>query len=300
MGDIINVDSMDCIEDNFEKFVNGDLVGVIKLAVPVANKCELSRNLRVWQLFLGVNATTIDRILAYMDFVVESDNDCEGRRGEIVSAQYANMHSEVASFVSGADGLKVLYEEAVKKQNCRDRLAELRAKEREYMLQLSELDDKYTNEDGELDCEWSEDDTAKYDYIYGDLEELRDMINAVLYIGSEEYRNKLYITEIKLFTPFIRSCLESKGLDDKLPYAVYNDLKILYKRVVLRNVRIGRLIELTAPDIIMRNEKRMLQESVDSLLINNTYGNKYKHNRSEMGCGLTSLADIALFGADLV
>ncbi|WP_241361575.1 hypothetical protein, partial [Escherichia coli] len=45
-----------------------------------------------------------------------------------------------------------------------------------------------------------------------------------------------------------------------------SDLNDLYRRVINRNNRLKRLLELHAPDIIVRNEKRMLQEAVDSLL----------------------------------
>ena len=45
-----------------------------------------------------------------------------------------------------------------------------------------------------------------------------------------------------------------------------SDLNDLYRRVINRNNRLKKLMELGAPDIIVRNEKRMLQESVDALL----------------------------------
>ena len=51
-----------------------------------------------------------------------------------------------------------------------------------------------------------------------------------------------------------------------------SDLNDLYRRVINRNNRLKRLIEINAPDIILRNEKRMLQESVDSLLDNGRRG----------------------------
>ena len=51
-----------------------------------------------------------------------------------------------------------------------------------------------------------------------------------------------------------------------------SDLNDLYRRVINRNNRLKRLLELKAPDIILRNEKRMLQESVDSLLDNGRRG----------------------------
>src|ERR1700746_368583 len=51
-----------------------------------------------------------------------------------------------------------------------------------------------------------------------------------------------------------------------------SDLNDLYRRVINRNNRLRRLLELTAPDIIVRNEKRMLQEAVDALLDNGRRG----------------------------
>ena len=51
-----------------------------------------------------------------------------------------------------------------------------------------------------------------------------------------------------------------------------SDLNDLYRRVINRNNRLKRLLELRAPDIIVRNEKRMLQESVDALLDNGRRG----------------------------
>ena len=51
-----------------------------------------------------------------------------------------------------------------------------------------------------------------------------------------------------------------------------SDLNDLYRRVINRNARLRKLIELSAPEIIIRNEKRMLQEAVDALLDNGRQG----------------------------
>ena len=47
-----------------------------------------------------------------------------------------------------------------------------------------------------------------------------------------------------------------------------SDLNDLYRRVIIRNNRLKRLMEINVPEVIFRNEKRMLQESVDALLDN--------------------------------
>jgi len=51
-----------------------------------------------------------------------------------------------------------------------------------------------------------------------------------------------------------------------------SDLNDLYRRVINRNNRLRKLIELNAPEIIIRNEKRMLQEAVDALMDNGRHG----------------------------
>ncbi len=49
-----------------------------------------------------------------------------------------------------------------------------------------------------------------------------------------------------------------------------SDLNDLYRRVINRNNRLKKLIELNAPEVIRRNEQRMLQEAVDALIDNNS------------------------------
>jgi len=68
-----------------------------------------------------------------------------------------------------------------------------------------------------------------------------------------------------------------------------SDLNDLYRRVINRNNRLKRLLELSAPDIIVRNEKRMLQESVDALLDNGRRGRAITGSNKR---ALKSLADM--------
>jgi len=68
-----------------------------------------------------------------------------------------------------------------------------------------------------------------------------------------------------------------------------SDLNDLYRRVIIRNNRLKRLIEIKAPDVILRNEKRMLQEAVDSLFDNSRKSNAVK---AEGGRALKSLSDV--------
>ena len=67
-----------------------------------------------------------------------------------------------------------------------------------------------------------------------------------------------------------------------------SDLNDLYRRVIIRNNRLKRLIEIKAPEVILRNEKRMLQEAVDSLLDNSRRSSAVK---SDANRPLKSLSD---------
>ncbi|MCF8495941.1 MAG: DNA-directed RNA polymerase subunit beta' [Alphaproteobacteria bacterium] len=111
-------------------------------------------------------------------------------------------------------------------------------------------------------------------------EELRDT-------GSEAKRKK-YVKRLKLLESFIESGTRPEWMImDIIPVLppelrplvpldggrfATSDLNDLYRRVINRNNRLKRLIELRAPDIIVRNEKRMLQESVDALFDNGRRG----------------------------
>jgi DNA-directed RNA polymerase subunit beta' len=68
-----------------------------------------------------------------------------------------------------------------------------------------------------------------------------------------------------------------------------SDLNDLYRRVIIRNNRLKRLIDIKAPDVILRNEKRMLQEAVDSLFDNSRRVNAV---RSDNNRALKSLSDM--------
>ncbi|MBL1009724.1 MAG: DNA-directed RNA polymerase subunit beta', partial [Escherichia coli] len=67
-----------------------------------------------------------------------------------------------------------------------------------------------------------------------------------------------------------------------------SDLNDLYRRVIIRNNRLKRLVEIKAPEVILRNEKRMLQEAVDSLFDNSRKSSAVK---SESNRPLKSLSD---------
>ena len=87
------------------------------------------------------------------------------------------------------------------------------------------------------------------------------------FIGSGNRPEWMVLTVIPVIPPELRPLVPLDG-----GRFASSDLNDLYRRVINRNNRLARLIELRAPDIIIRNEKRMLQESVDALFDNGRRG----------------------------
>ena len=126
-----------------------------------------------------------------------------------------------------------------------------------------------------------------------DLDELSVQLKTELAETNSETKKKKLIKRLKLVEAF-------RGSGNKPEWMVMNvlpiippeirplvmldggrfatsDLNELYRRVINRNNRLRRLLELKAPDIIIRNEKRMLQESVDALFDNGSRGKVVKN-----------------------
>ncbi len=120
--------------------------------------------------------------------------------------------------------------------------------------------------------------------VPAEIEKLRAELEAT----SSETKIKKYAKRLKILEAFTQSGIKPEWMVmEVLPVLppelrplvpldggrfATSDLNDLYRRVINRNNRLRRLLELKAPDIIVRNEKRMLQESVDSLLDNGRRG----------------------------
>jgi DNA-directed RNA polymerase subunit beta' len=121
-----------------------------------------------------------------------------------------------------------------------------------------------------------------------DLDEEKETIREELRTTGSEAKRKKLVKRLKLIEAFEESgCRPEWMILDVIPVIppelrplvpldggrfATSDLNDLYRRVINRNNRLKRLIELRAPDIIVRNEKRMLQESVDALFDNGRRG----------------------------
>src|SRR5213592_3658370 len=87
------------------------------------------------------------------------------------------------------------------------------------------------------------------------------------FINSENKPEHMILEAIPVIPPELRPMVQLDG-----GRFATSDLNDLYRRVINRNNRLKRLLELGAPEIIIRNEKRMLQEAVDSLIDNGRRG----------------------------
>ncbi len=121
-----------------------------------------------------------------------------------------------------------------------------------------------------------------------DLEAERDTLRHEMRETSSEAKRKKLVKRLKLVEAFMESGARPEWMIlDVIPVIppelrplvpldggrfATSDLNDLYRRVINRNNRLKRLIELRAPDIIVRNEKRMLQEAVDALFDNGRRG----------------------------
>ncbi len=137
-----------------------------------------------------------------------------------------------------------------------------------------------------------------------DMGDERTRLRAELQETKSEAKRKALIKQLKLVEAFLESKTDPAWmLPDIIPvippdmrplvtldagHVAASDLNDLYRRVIIRNYRLKRFMEMHAPEIIVRNEKRMLQEAVDSLFDN---GHKARPMVSQNRRPLKSLSD---------
>ncbi len=152
--------------------------------------------------------------------------------------------------------------------------------EEDYLAKLEEYGDEFKAGMGAEGVR----DLLKGIDLAGEVEKLRSELSKT----SSETKIKKFAKRLKVLEAFLKSGIRPEWMIlEVLPVLppelrplvpldggrfATSDLNDLYRRVINRNNRLKRLLELKAPDIIVRNEKRMLQESVDSLLDNGRRG----------------------------
>jgi DNA-directed RNA polymerase subunit beta' len=218
--------------------VRRDRMGHIELASPVAHIWFLKSLPSRLGMVLDMTLRDIERVLYFEAFVVTDPGMVSNlQRGQLLTEdQYLEMmeeHGDEFQALMGAEGVREL-------------------------LRSLEL-------------------TSEVEALHAELE-----------VTGSEAKNKKLAKRLKILEGFQKSGIKPDWMilevlpvlpPDLRPLVpldggrfATSDLNDLYRRVINRNNRLKRLLELKAPDIIVRNEKRMLQESVDSLLDNGRRG----------------------------
>ncbi len=217
--------------------VRRERMGHIELASPVAHIWFLKSLPSRLGMVLDMTLRDIERVLYFEAYVVTEPGMTPLNRGQLLSEDdylaKLEEYGDEFSAVMGAEGVRAL---------------------------LRALD------------------------VPSEVEKLRAELEAT----SSETKIKKYAKRLKVLEAFMQSGIKPEWMVmEVLPVLppelrplvpldggrfATSDLNDLYRRVINRNNRLKRLLELKAPEIIVRNEKRMLQESVDSLLDNGRRG----------------------------
>ena len=214
--------------------VRRDRMGHIELASPVAHIWFLKSLPSRIGLLLDMTLRDIERILYFESYVVIDPGLTSLERGQLLNdEQYFEAMEEF-----GDDFTAKMGAEAVRALLIDMDLEELAVQLREEIPQTN-----------------SETKIKK-------LSKRLKLVEA--FLGSGNKPEWMILEVLPVLPPDLRPLVPLDG-----GRFATSDLNDLYRRVINRNNRLKRLLELNAPDIIVRNEKRMLQESVDALLLDN-------------------------------
>lgn len=250
-----------------QKSVRRERMGHIMLAVPVVHIWFLRSLPSKISAVLGMPTKDIERIVYYESYVVvqpghtglqAKDLLTEEQYLDIMDKMTKEQHSldddDPAKFVALIGG------EAIKE-----------------LLKRVDPEKEYYKLKGELKNETSQQKKVEL------LKRLR-ILDAFKSSKESDFYNEpswMVLDVIPVTPPDLRPLVPLEG-----GRFATSDLNDLYRRVIIRNNRLKRLIDIKAPEVILRNEKRMLQEAVDAL-----FDNSRRAVRSESQRALKSLAD---------
>ncbi len=233
--------------------VRRERMGHIELAVPIIHIWFLKSVPSHISYLLGLANTVLERIVYYESYVVIDPGNTNLRRGMLLSEdEFIELEEQDKQFVAKMGGEAVL-----------EMLATL------------------------------------------DVEELAIDLRSKIKLESSEQRRQEHLKRLRIAEAFLRSGNRPENMvlrvlpvlpPDLRPLVpleggrfATSDLNDLYRRVINRNNRLKKLIEIKAPDVILRNEMRMLQEAVDTLFDN---GRRTFSVKGEGKRPLKSLSDL--------
>jgi DNA-directed RNA polymerase subunit beta' len=234
--------------------VRRDRMGHIELASPIAHIWFLRSLPSRIGLMLDVTLRDIERVLYFEAYVVIDPGMTQLERGQLLSEEaYYDAIEEYGDEFDARMGADAVQE----------------------LLKALDLDQEVIKLKEDIASTTSEAKLKKYTKRLKLME---------AFISSGNKPEWMVLTVLPVLPPDLRPLVPLDG-----GRFATSDLNDLYRRVINRNNRLKRLLDLNAPDIIVRNEKRMLQESVDALLDNGRRGRAITGSNKRP---LKSLADM--------
>ena len=218
--------------------VRRERMGHIDLACPVAHIWFLKSLPSRISLAIDMKLKEVEKVLYFESFIVVEPGLTNLRKGQLLSEEALIK----AQDEFGEDAFNA----GIGAEAVRDILINLDLKKEQKKLResLSEIKSKVTEE-----------------------RTIKRLKLVESFISSGNKPEWMILTTVPVIPPELRPLVPLDG-----GRFATSDLNDLYRRVINRNNRLKRLLDLKAPDIIVRNEKRMLQESVDALLDNGRRG----------------------------
>jgi DNA-directed RNA polymerase subunit beta' len=219
--------------------VRRERMGHIELVAPVAHIWYLKGTPSYLSLILDLSVKDLERIIYFESYVVIHQGNSPYSRKTLLSnleyEKYIDGHYDDTAFVAECGAQAILK-----------------------LLQLVKLEDEIAV----LQQVYKE--TTSVAAQHKIMRRLRVMTGLVQAHIRPEW---MVLTTLPVLPPDLRPLVPLEG-----GRFASSDLNELYRRVLNRNIRLRRLMEIEAPEVIIKNEKRMLQESVDSLIDNGRRG----------------------------
>ncbi len=257
-----------------EKKVRRERMGHISLVVPVAHIWYFRSLPNKIGYLLGLPTKKLDQIIYYERYVVINGGGVSNAEGESL---------ERLDFLTEEEYLDIL--DALPKENrhLEDNdpnkfIAKMGAEALEELLKRLELEKLSYELRHKANTETSQ---QRKNEALKRLKVIEALIDANTRI--ENRPEWMIVKTVPVIPPDLRPLVPLDG-----GRFATSDLNDLYRRVIIRNNRLKRLIEIKAPEVILRNEKRMLQESVDSLFDNSRKSSAVKTDKNRP---LKSLSD---------
>ncbi|MFL8887595.1 DNA-directed RNA polymerase subunit beta' [Helcococcus kunzii] len=217
--------------------VRRERMGHIELATPVSHIWYFKGIPSRMGLLLDMSPKSLEKVLYFANYVVTDPGTCD----EVAYKQILTETEYNKLYIEYGDEFQ----------------AEMGAEAIEKLLSHIDLDKTHAELSEQLETASGQ----KKVRIYRRLEVIES------FIQSGNRPEWMCLRVLPVIPPDIRPMVQLEG-----GRFATSDLNDLYRRVINRNNRLKRLLEIGAPDIIVRNEKRMLQESVDALIDNGRRG----------------------------